>query len=870
MFTWKPIYRELAERLMTYRDRQKELIAILASLQKDGFKVVSLKDKVAANRECDLEEIDPFTFFASFNRGTNDEKRIGILRSLKELLKLVSDLPTDFSAIPVVYQLQSWFFPWKYERKADDITCLWEVAAACLSKIPGEMDPNLFERCLQIDSVSSAKLTIGMFWFNPDQYLPLDSRTVSYLTKENISVPTGKNLTLADYTNLIHAVSEHIGSDFVDISYRAFKAPEGASQRYWAGGFLWGGKESHLDEFVRGGFWQHGYERQRTEKAAQEVWNLFDQIRPGDEFAIKGMGGKSDLKIHFIGKVTEVIPDEGKVLLTKLERPLYDGKGPKGAGVGNWFNTLLEVKRPDLVKQFFGTGRATNPLNPTSETPSLNLILYGPPGTGKTYQTIRRAVALIDDTASAEDESVKKRFDQLVDQSRIGFVAFHQSYSYEDFVEGIRPVMDDEGATGIPRYECRDGIFKRMCALARSDTGRTGAVEEADWANLRVWKMSLGNTLNPEEAHIFEDCIKGGFIAHGAGRGRDFTKDGTADDIRKSLEQEEWTNWPSSLRHHIGQIQALRNDLREGDIVVVSYGNHYFRAIGRVAGDYRFNRAYEYPQTRPVKWLRVFEEPQPKERLLRGKAFSQLTLYPLSIGDLKMDALRELLSAQGKASPGRYVLIIDEINRGNISKILGELITLIDPDKRRGQPHALTVTLPYSQQPFSVPDNLYILGTMNTADKSIALVDVALRRRFQFKELMPDLSLCTGLTAEMRTVLLKLNQRIVVQKDRDHQIGHAYFMGVHNEAEFNKVFARQIMPLLQEYFYNDWEGLRYVLGEEGTAHTFITAVKEGDCKGARTRWQWAAEIEKIPILKQLAKNYSAGAPTDDQTGQATN
>jgi len=747
---------EMGAKLLEFKSKQKELLGTLKEMEAAGLPIVSLRDQNPEGVEVPLSEIDPFTFFSVFNRGIKELNRLEIINRLKKILQLNASLPDDFHGIPVVDLRKAWFFAFAYMRKADDIAKLWDLAEQVVRKTPDELDSKLFERCLQIKQIGPAKLTIGMFWLNPEKFLPLDSRTLSYLTKANVSVPAAKISTLSDYAKLIHAVSEKISSNFVDISYRAYRETEGVSE----------------------------------------------------------------------GKGADPV------------KPLSETNGSK--------ETALKME---------------------SQIDSLNLILYGPPGTGKTYQTIRRAVEIIDGKASADDGAVKRRFDQLLDQSRISFVTFHQSYSYEDFVEGIRPVMDDEGSAGIPRYECRDGIFKKMCALSRSEGSGTGAVAEIDWEKLRVWKMSLGNTLNPEEAHIFEDCIKGGFIAHGAGRGQDFSNDKTVDDVRKTLEKEDWTNWPTTLRHNIGQVQALRNDMHEGDIVVISYGNQYFRAIGRIAGDYRFNGDYDYPQTRPIKWLRTFDEPQPKERLLRSKAFSQLTLYQLSVGDLKTDALRELLSAPGKSSPGRYVLIIDEINRGNISKILGELITLIEPDKRQGQPYALTVTLPYSQQPLSVPHNLHILGTMNTADKSIALVDVALRRRFQFEELMPDFSICTELTPEMRTVLLKMNQRIVVRKDRDHQIGHAYFMGVHTEDGFNKRFERQIIPLLQEYFYNDWEGLRYVLGEEGTTNgVFITAVDDADHKWARTRWRWSAEIGKDSILKQLAKNYSVGAVTDVQPG----
>jgi 5-methylcytosine-specific restriction endonuclease McrBC GTP-binding regulatory subunit McrB len=212
----------------------------------------------------------------------------------------------------------------------------------------------------------------------------------------------------------------------------------------------------------------------------------------------------------------------------------------------------------------------------------------------------------------------------------------------------------------------------------------------------------------------------------------------------------------------------------------------------------------------------------------------------------------------------QYVLVIDEINRGNISKIFGELITLVEPDKRIGADNEMRVVLPYSRQTFGVPRNLHIIGTMNTADKSIALVDVALRRRFEFEELMPDFTdkkKCPGLTDGMRSVLNEFNRRIVLRKDRDHQVGHAYFKSVTDEDNFNREFVRRIIPLLQEYFYNDWDGLRYVLGEKVDDGDFITRVpiKQGEPK-PRHAWQWVfdggTKREDVKPLTLLTKNYA--------------
>ena len=163
----------------------------------------------------------------------------------------------------------------------------------------------------------------------------------------------------------------------------------------------------------------------------------------------------------------------------------------------------------------------------------------------------------------------------------------------------------------------------------------------------------------------------------------------------------------------------------------------------------------------------------------------------------------------------RYVLVIDEINRANIARTFGELITLIEDDKRLGQPHEIRVTLPYSQKSFGVPANLYLLGTMNTADRSIALLDLALRRRFTFVELSPDPALLGKVAGvDLGALLAQLNRRITALLDREHQVGHGYLMGVQDAAGLHFAWYRRIVPLMQEYFYNDGERLNAVLGDD--------------------------------------------------------
>lgn len=479
-----------------------------------------------------------------------------------------------------------------------------------------------------------------------------------------------------------------------------------------------------------------------------------------------------------------------------------------------------------------------------------NLILYGPPGTGKTYATRRRAVALCGEDASGNDADVKAKYDALVDDKRIRFVTFHQSYAYEDFVEGLRPPTgpQDEGEGGF-RLEVRPGVFREIATLAGRATEAARGGAPFDIGNRQVFKMSLGRA--GAEDHIFDAAVEGGYIVLGWGGEIDWSPYDSYDAIHARWNEDHpGTNGNDG---NIAQVARFRADMRKGDLVVVSYGNTRYRAIGEITGDYEYlpTETRDYSHRRAVKWLHLPETPQPVT--FYDRPFTMRSCYLLREAHLHRAALALLLPGTGGApsAPKPFVLICDEINRANISKVFGELITLLEGDKRIDRPNALKLQLPYSGETFGVPANLHVIGTMNTADRSIALLDTALRRRFTFEELMPD----PGLLAEaaeacgidLPRLLATLNDRIEYLFDREHQIGHAYFMHCRTRDEVGEVMRHKVIPLLAEYFYEDWSRVAAVLGDlfpdDGKEHSgdFLDRrpLKSpfADSEGA-TRYRW--------------------------------
>ncbi|SUJ05136.1 AAA family ATPase [Shewanella algae] len=814
-YSWVAAFKTLADWLSGYENRQSELVQILRDIGIDR----GLEDELADGSRVDLTVIDPFTFFATFMKyGVG--KRQQLFATLFSKIGLDAVAPTGFDGVPTAQPLKVWLFPYAKERSETMVPDLWALFHQVRA---GQVDGDLFNRILKIPHTGFAKLTECMFYLAPDQHFPVDAQTKPWLAARGRELPKEN---WQGYQDLLAWLQKSSEQPFYEISYQAWSENKtGNSSTDFSA--------KSADDYLN-----QRYPNTRSGTSHLTAFKTVD----GRQLAFdpgKNPESKSVVKIFvdspppeaIFQNVQEYLPEESRNHHLKTHAPALSQGNPAWliALTGfqqleqfcNWYegNSVKEIKMTDSA-----TPKAT-------KTDALNQILYGPPGTGKTYATTEKAVALADpqwlaELASQElsvleqRKAVKRRYDELVAAKRIAFTTFHQSFSYEDFIEGIRAETKD----GQVSYCIEDGVFKALAERANKDVVNGQSLGLSD--SPAVWKISIGPT---QEKAMRDRYIQAGEARIG------WNQTGNLSLELDERTQEQQAYWNSLTYRNHDALNAFSNDIKVGDVLLCLKNVETVQAVGVVTSDYVFDESVtgaetDYSHVRKVNWL-LTDIDLNILPLNDDKRMVQQTVYPLS--RISWNSLVDELHRQNIALPfsveqvginkRNYVLIIDEINRGNISRIFGELITLLEPDKRKGGSDERSVTLPYSKEAFSVPDNLYVLGTMNTADKSLAQLDLALRRRFEFVELMPDPALLDGILVhgvDISELLNVMNQRIEVLLDRDHTIGHAYFwplLSVEKEEERQQlladIFAKRIIPLLQEYFFADWERIGWVLND---------------------------------------------------------
>ena len=624
------------------------------------------------------EGIDPFSFFYFLASKNTSNQLETVYDSVSEVFDIESSLPDTDNGVYYIFPTpQSNAHLLFHEQKNFTPDSLWRLFKETVKDNP-KIGPDDFKNALEIKYTGVRKLTQTLFLINPEYFLPVDNSTE--VLSEALGLPVQSEIE--------NEIKDGGYGKYLSVMETLKKAfPE--CQPYEINMFLYlqkseritNSKIFQIDTIVnRTDYWDNFKENNwvyTSGPGSGKTWGeeVYDRkyhlIKPrrGDILLIRTGRQKKGRAIGIVQKndyAESGLNENSRIHVLWINKSTLDLSGHiderkfREAKPGG--KTYLAFEKTDgykpsfhLINSLTGNSIKNGPEPDIDELPKpdtsdileqshfLNQILYGPPGTGKTWNTVNYAMAIIegkslDELEGEGREEIKERFDTLKEEGQIAMVTFHQNFTYEDFIEGIRPVLDD-GDRDI-EYELHKGVFREI-----------------------------------------------------------------ADHARENRDQ-------------------------------------------------------------------------------------------------------------------NYVLIIDEINRGNIAKIFAELITLIEPSKRIGsKKDETTVTLPYSKEEFGVPNNLYIIGTMNTADRSIAPLDTALRRRFEFIEMMPDSKhdrISTDIEGvDCQELLAAMNDRIRFLLDREHQIGHTYFMDVNNLESLAATFKNQIIPLLQEYFYDNWEKIDLVLNRNG-------------------------------------------------------
>lgn len=826
-FTWVKTFEKISEWLLQYEDHQEYLVQLLKKMGVNK----GLDDQDNSGNSFLLQEIDPFSFIALILKH-GEEKRNQLIQNLSDLENLNLEVPSDYSGVPNVLPLGAWLFAYAKERQNSDIKTLWKLFVAIHRN---EELEQLFNSALQIKQTAIGKLSQMMFILFPSKFFPLDGQTEHWLIENNLLDPK-KKFVWKDYKAVLDGLSERFNYSFPELSHRCW--------------FIntYDLNAENLDILLNTNY-------QRISKGTDKIKGFINHSQK--QLAVE-IGLKKD---KFIGQ-NSIDLDNFNII---LEHTLDIQIPYKWKIVGN--SNLNQKNAPNLCDKEVCILRIKNELHSWNNVldildlydgckisedkrflddlsvevdykkneekmvnQPLNQILYGPPGTGKTYATTELAVKIADpewydsfpEKNTVEHHKViKEKYDELIKAKQIAFTTFHQSFSYEDFIEGLKAYIP-EGEKNIA-YKVEDGIFKRIAIAATKSQG----IHQADIGlnqEPTIWKISLGERWETERRKKYFETAQARIGWSNVG------------DLREDRTEKEQLYYDSLKSNTHSTLYDFSSRIKIGDIVLCLKDQQTIQAIGVVKSDYYYDSIDEddYAHVRDINWIA-------KDINLNILALNDQTnltlktvyeLYRMSWSNILEELKKQNIEIEGLTTSDvtveqnhNYVLVMDEINRGNISKIFGELITLIEDDKRAGKADARELTLPYSKEPFTVPSNLYLIGTMNTADKSLTQLDLALRRRFEFKEIGPDSQILEDMEASQHDVdiplmLKKMNQRIQYLKGKDYQIGHSYFMHLCSEmdqAEYlqtlRRIFENKIIPLLKEYFFSNLKYIGLVLND---------------------------------------------------------
>ena len=843
--TWINFYMEFASVLLNYKNNRNALIDKLKKIYRENDQYIKFP---TFEKNKDIIDIDPFSVFGLFNKGIKDSNRKLILEGISKEFGLKSNIPLGFDGIPILNNLKSSFFGFMEKRGEGDIDRLWNIFETGINYADNKNDKTRNDFIIAYNNVIKQygvnwNITMGLFWIRPNAYVNLDATNrdfiiknnlidsrINYLTRRLEKIPKGQ-----DYLYLIENISINLRSgkypftNFVELSSSAWN--------------YYNNNKNNIDKEINSTQNIEEYNPNIT----KEQWEKFiiNIEKPSNSTSIKMLkgimelggeascnvliekyGGNLDYYVRStlgLGKRAKKYFNLGNYIEHGKERIYvipFVGKKTNENNADNFVYSIRKELREALneidlsdISPFYENENLLN--GTTKEEKNMqvtdirkNTILYGPPGTGKTYNTVLYAVAIIEnkklaDIKSEKYEEVLKRYNQYKSDGLIEFTTFHQSYGYEEFIEGIKPIIDnDDDENSDVNYRIEPGVFKAFCDKAETASLNNSNNNLELNSSPEIWKVSLEGT---GENRTRSECMENGHIRIGY------------DSYGENIEDE--TKFEFGGKN---VLNAFISKMKVGDIVLSCYSSTTIDAIGIISGEYEWHDEYEkYKRLRKVKWI----VKGIKENIVDINNGCSLTLASVYKLNISLSDVINIISKysnillHSKKEKRNFVFIIDEINRGNISSIFGELITIVEESKRIGAKEELKLRLPYSKKLFGVLDNIYILGTMNTADRSIALIDTALRRRFDFVEVLPNEEVLKDVYVEgvsIKGMLKKINMRIAALYDREHMIGHSYFIPLINNPDLNTlsmIFKKNIIPLLQEYFYEDYEKIGLILGD---------------------------------------------------------
>lgn len=622
--------------------------------------------------------------------------------------------------------------------------------------------------------------------------------------------------------------------------------------------------QARRDELVAG-------DEDLTTSALNQVWR-FSQMSEGDVV----VANQGTSRVVGIGVVTGSYYFEDDADKYKHRMPIeWNDTNVHEVDQPGWRSTFIKLDRetfeeiqnapiiggddsipPTDLDDDIEAGSASDaPLQSTFLEDTRNVILFGPPGTGKTWSTNRRAVELcLRPDTRMEDDEIQREYRRLHREGRIEFLTFHQSFAYEEFVEGIRPVMVDD--TNEERdevaYRCEAGAFKKMALRAAAEGIE---LSERDHNFETLWQHLLEEVRATQEHDGLPYTIDNY-------KNQRYALTATSQNNLRARRVYDRSGGAELDDNSLGASKSYARALwKNREVIGDNPGDYTYKLVSGIIADEMGTGGGCHGH---ILWavhfalLELAEELEPSSATRELKHQQRIEI----LKDILAQGPQEEITLSYEDVP-EYVLVIDEINRGNISEILGELITLLEPSKRLTEPDELVVTLPYSKERFAVPPNLHIVATMNTADRSIALMDVALRRRFRFEPMLPNWNvlrdtLQTSIPNDVHggkedfinlviAIFENINARIEFLYDADHRVGHTFFLDVKGYKTLQQVFLEEVIPLLQEYFYDAWDRLCLALGcpydERG-------APARDDSHGVSRNGYDSPVVSAIPLLDE--------------------